>query len=274
MLERIIPSSGEKIPVIGMGTWQSLNISGAGALQNAARVVEAWAGAGGRLIDSSPMYGKAEEVIGRITEGQPFADTLFYATKVWTTGAEEGIAQMEDSFRKMKRQKIDLLQIHNLVDWKTHLPQLRRWKEEGRIRYIGITHYTDASHEELRRIIEQEPLDFVQFNYSLLNRHAEQFLLPATQDKGVATLINRPFGEGRLLQLLAGKKLPEWVTAQGIQSWPDCILRYIVAHPAVTCVIPATSVPEHALNNAQAGKGYIPDEAFCKRLVTYIKEVL
>lgn len=274
MLERIIPSGGEKIPVIGMGTWQSLNVSGAAALQQAEQVVAAWAGAGGRLIDSSPMYGKAEEVIGEITAGKSYADSLFYATKVWTTGGREGIAQMENSFRKMKRKTIDLMQIHNLVDWKTHLPQLRQWKTEGRIRYIGITHYTDSSHEELQRIIEKEKPDFVQFNYSLLNRDAEKRLLPAAQHNGVATLINRPFGEGSMLRLLAGKKLPDWVTAQGIQGWADAILRYIIAHPAVTCVIPATSIPEHALANTRAGKGIVPDEDFCKRLVAYVKEIL
>lgn len=274
MLERIIPSGGEKIPVIGMGTWQSLNVSGAAALQQAEQVVAAWAEAGGRLIDSSPMYGKAEEVIGEVTEGRPWADALFYATKVWTTGGREGIAQMENSFRKMKRKTIDLMQIHNLVDWKTHLPQLRQWKAEGRIRYIGITHYTDSSHEELQRIIEKEKPDFVQFNYSLLNRDAEKRLLPAAQHNGVATLINRPFGEGSMLRLLAGKTLPDWVAAQGIQSWADAILRYIIAHPAVTCVIPATSRPEHALANTRAGEGAVPDAVFCKRLVTYVKEIL
>lgn len=273
MLERIIPSSGEKVPITGMGTWQSFNVISQTDKQQAADALAALGAQGGRFIDSSPMYGRAEEVIGDITAVSPLKDAFFYATKVWTTGLQQGIQQMEQSFEKMKRQTIDLMQIHNLVDWKTHLPQLRKMKEAGRIRYIGITHYTNNSHQDLARIIRSEPVDFLQCNYSLFNRQAEDFLLKTAADHGVAVLANRPFGEGGFLQHLQGVQLPAWAAELGVHSWAGFILKYIIAHPAITVVIPATRSSIHAADNAAAGNGLIPDETFRKKMIDYIKSL-
>jgi diketogulonate reductase-like aldo/keto reductase len=221
---------------------------------------------GGTLIDSSPMYGNAEEVTGALTKASGIANKFFYATKVWIEGKKAGIKQMEDSFRKMQRPVMDLMQIHNLVDWKTHLETLRAWKDEGKVRYIGITHYTDAMHGELEKIISSVPLDFVQFNYSVMARAAEKRLLPAAAHHGVATLINRPFGEGALFRSVKGKALPEWVKEYDIHSWSQFFLKYIISHPAVTCVIPATGKPEHAKDNLLAGQGRMPDEEARKKM--------
>ena len=230
-------------------------------------VLEAMHKNGATLIDSSPMYGQAEEAVGKLTQATGYADKFFYATKVWTQGKKEGIKQMEDSFKKMQRSVIDLMQIHNLVDWEKHLETLKQWKAEGRIKYIGITHYTDAMHGELEKIISTVPMDFVQFNYSIVARAAEKRLLPAAAQHGVATLINRPLGEGALMQKVQGKALPSWVKDYGINSWGQFFLKYIVSHPAVTCIIPATSKPEHAQDNMQAGMGEMPDEAARKKMI-------
>ncbi|WP_076380203.1 aldo/keto reductase [Filimonas lacunae] len=274
MLERTIPSSGEKIPVIGLGTWQTFDVSGQAELENCTKVLHAWDVHGGRLIDSSPMYGKAEAAIGTVTSNAPLRDNYFYATKVWTTGLQQGIQQMQQSFDRMGRKTVDLMQIHNLVDWKAHLPQLRKMKEEGTIRYIGITHYRDSSHKELANILNSEhDIDFVQFNYSLFNRHAEEYLLQTAMHNQVATLINRPFGEGSMLQTVQNKTLPPWAIEQDITTWPGFILKYIISHPAVTCVIPATNKSQHAASNALAGSDFIPNEAFRKKMVDYIKGI-
>jgi diketogulonate reductase-like aldo/keto reductase len=199
------------------------------------------------------MYNLSEKVIGNLTADMPEKDDFFYATKVWIKGREEGIQQMEASMKKMGRQTMDLMQIHNLVDWKTHLKTLRAWKDEGKIRYIGITHYTDDHHEELEKVMRAEPIDFVQFNYSIVNRNAEDRLLPVAAELGVATLINRPFGEGKLFSTVRGEPLPEWAIENGIATWSQYFLKYIISHPAVTCVIPATANPEHELANIKAG---------------------
>jgi diketogulonate reductase-like aldo/keto reductase len=272
MITRTIPLSGESLPVIGLGTWQTFDVARDRyrALQQVLTLMHT---AGARLIDSSPMYGRSEQVIGDTSSAIPIANDLFYATKVWTTGLEEGTRQMKASMQKMQRQTMDLMQIHNLTDWKTHLPQLRRWKEEGIIRYIGITHYTDASHEELEKILRTEKLDFVQFNYSIAARNAEKRLLDAAAAKGVATLINRPFGEGKLFIAIKGKPLPPWAKEMGIDSWAAFFLKYIIAHPAVTCVIPATGDPAHLLDNLKAGEGALPDEETRKRMIDYLERL-
>jgi diketogulonate reductase-like aldo/keto reductase len=192
---------------------------------------------------------------------------------VWTRGKNEGIQQMESSFKKMKRSVIDLMQIHNLVDWKTHLATLQKWKEEGKVRYIGITHYMDYVHRELADIIRSEKIDFVQFNYSIANRHAEEFLLQTAADNGVAALINRPFGEGNLFNMVKDKKLPEWAAEYKIETWSQFFLKFIVSHPSVTCVIPATSNPTHAEDNMKAGLDPLPDEATRKKMVAFMKEI-
>lgn len=259
MLQRPVPSSGELLPVIGIGTWKCFDVPDNRSYPELSSVLKTMHEAGGSMIDTSPMYGMAEKVIGEITEKMNERDAFFYATKVWTTGRSEGIAQMESSFRKMKREQVALMQIHNLTDWKTHLPVLRDWKAAGKIKYIGITHYTDAMHEALEQVLRDEKnIDFVQFNYSVDARHAEQRLLPAAADLGVATIINRPFGEGKLFQKVSGKPLPAWATEAGITGWSNFFLKFIISHPAVTCVIPATSNVLHAHDNFNAGP-YLPD---------------
>jgi diketogulonate reductase-like aldo/keto reductase len=270
MITRIIPSSGELLPVIGLGTWQTFDV-GSEKYPALEKVLSTMHDAGASLIDSSPMYGKSEKVVGDITASMPIADDFFYATKVWTTGLQEGIRQMETSMRLMQRKKMDLIQIHNLTDWKTHLPQLRRMKEAGTIRYTGITHYTDDSHDALEKIILSEPIDFVQFNYSITARHAEKRLLDAAASKGVATLINRPLGVGELFNKVKGKSLPSWANEMDIDSWPVFFLKYIIAHPAVSAVIPATGNSVHAAENLKAGEGYLPDDATRKKMIAYLE---
>lgn len=269
MLTRTIPSTGEALPVIGLGTWQTFDVDSSRypALGEVLQTVHT---AGGRLIDSSPMYGRAEEAVGRLT-GKANGDDFFYATKVWTQGSEAGKEQIRTSCRLMKREVMDLLQIHNLVDWQTHLPWLRRLKDEGKLRYIGITHYQDSSHEALAAVIKKEPLDFVQFNYSVLSRHAEKSLLPLCADKGIATLINRPFGEGSLFQKVGGKPLPAWAAEYGIANWSAYFLKFILANPAVTCVIPATGNVQHAAQNAGAAAGPLPDAAALQKMAAYVE---
>jgi diketogulonate reductase-like aldo/keto reductase len=227
---------------------------------------------GGKVVDSSPMYGKSEEIVGLLTSNAS-GGHFFYATKVWTQGKEEGIHQMESSFHKFKRSVIDLIQIHNLVDWKTHLNALRKWKEEGRIRYIGITHYTDSMHDDLVKIIKTEQIDFVQFNYSVAHRNAEKNLLPTAAEYGVATLINRPFGEGNLFNQVKGKTLPSWAKEYDIESWSQFFLKFIISHPDVTCVIPATSNPLHAADNMKAGLEPLPDNAARMKMVAFLKSL-
>ena len=273
MKTRIIPSSGEELPVIGLGTWQTFDFANHQLnplLENVLRKLQT---AGGKLIDSSPMYGRSEQVIGKIVSHIDIPTDFFYATKVWTNGLQEGIRQMENSMRKMRRTTMDLMQIHNLTDWKTHLPVLQDWKEQGKIRYIGITHYTDSSHEALEKILSTEKIDFVQFNYSIDSRHAEKRLLDAASDLGVATLINRPFGEGSLFKKVEGKVLPPWALELNIENWSAFFLKYIIAHPAVTCVIPATANPQHAAENLKSGTGYLPDMIVRKKMTDYLNKL-
>lgn len=272
MIERIIPSSGKPLPVIGLGTWQTFDVSGPQNYPDLTKVLTEMNSHGSKLIDSSPMYGNSEKVIGDLTSEMNTKDDFFYATKVWTSGRDNGIRQMEDSMKKMKRKTMDLMQIHNLTDWKTHLPVLRKWKEAGKIKYIGITHYTDSMHEELERIITQEKIDFVQFNYSIDARHAEKRLLDSAEANGVATLINRPFGEGRLFNKIKGKEIPAFAKDFGIENWSAYFLKFIISHPAVTCVIPATSNPKHAKDNFEAGEGELPDAATRNKMAEYLSE--
>jgi diketogulonate reductase-like aldo/keto reductase len=272
MIIRTIPSSGETLPVIGLGTWQTFDVA-PDNYPGLEQVLTIMHGAGATLIDSSPMYGRSEQVIGDISSSMAGRNDLFYATKVWTTGLEEGIGQMRASMQKMQRQTMDLMQIHNLTDRKTHLPQLRRWKEEGVIRYIGITHYTDASHEELEKILTTEKLDFVQFNYSISARNAEKRLLDVAAAMGVATLINRPFGEGKLFASIKDKALPPWAKEKAIDSWAVFFLKYIIAHPAVTCVIPATGNPAHMADNLKAVDGELPNKEMKKKMVDYLQSL-
>jgi diketogulonate reductase-like aldo/keto reductase len=269
MIKRIIPSTAEELPVIGLGTWQTFDVDSS-KYPTLKKVLQLMHQHGGAVIDSSPMYGRSEKVIGDITSEMPEQNNFFYATKVWIEGREAGIEQLESSMQKMQRNVLDLIQIHNLVDWKTHLKTLRQWKDEGKVRYIGITHYTDSMHEALEKIIDAEPIDFVQFNYSITARNAEKRLLPIAKEKGVATLINRPLGEGKLFNYVKEKPLPAWAMEYGIETWSQYFLKFIVANNAVTCIIPGTSNPYHIADNMKAGEGDIPDQMTQQKMADYL----
>lgn len=271
---RILASADEMLPVVGLGTWIQFDVGKAEEDRQPLReVLKKMAELGGKVIDSSPMYGNSEEVVGDLAAATGLADKFFYATKVWTNGEQEGIKQMQASLRKMRRTSIDLMQIHNLMDWQTHLKTLKKWKEDGKIRYIGITHYTVASHEQLEKIVKTEKPDFVQFNYSLRVRNAENSLLKAAQDNGVSVLINEPFEKGSLFSTVKGKDLPAWAADYDIKSWAQFFLKFILSNAAVTCVIPGTSNPEHLADNMGAGYGKLPDEAGRKKMVEFIEKL-
>ncbi len=270
---RAIPASGQKIPVIGLGTARTFNVDvgDADAMAPLEGVMRAFYDGGGRLIDSSPMYGTAETVVGRLAERLDIADELFMATKVWTRGRDDGIEQMAASRERMGGGRLDLIQVHNLVDLRTHLETLKRWRDEGRVRYIGVTHYTTSHHDDLARIVEREPIDFVQFNYNVATRNAENRLLPACADNGVATLINEPFETGALFGRVEGRSVPQWAREElGINSWAQLFLKFIVGHPAVTCAIPATSDPDHAADNIAAARGPLPTPEQRERLAAAV----
>jgi len=269
MATRKIPSAtnNESVPVIGMGTWNTFDVSGSSSerapLQ---KVLEVFYAAGARLIDSSPMYANAEGVTGDLVQKLGKQASTFYATKVWTGGRDKGVAQIEHSLRAMKTPRLDLLQIHNLLDWRTHAETLRQLKSDGKIRYSGVTHYTVGAHSEIEAVLRTERFDFAQFNYSIGTRAAEQRLLPYCQDHGIGVLINRPFEEGGLFTRVGNRKLPGYAKEIGCTSWAQVFLKYIVSHPAVTCVIPATSRAEHMQDNLQAGFGPMPDAAMRERM--------
>ncbi|MDB5248064.1 MAG: aldo/keto reductase [Segetibacter sp.] len=274
MLQRIIPASGERLPVVGLGSWLQFDVGTASAEREPLKeVLRKMNEHGGRLIDSSPMYGKAEQVIGDLATETGLANKFFYATKVWTTGKQSGISQMESSLNKMKRTSIDLIQVHNLTDWQTHLNTLKDWKQQGKVRYTGITHYTVSAHQQLQQIVQSKAVDFVQFNYSIRVRNAEKSLLPAAKDNGVAVIINEPFESGSLFNAVKGKALPTWAAEDGINSWAQFFLKYILSHPAVNCVIPGTSNPVHVVDNMQAGYGRLPGEKTRKKMVEYIESL-
>lgn len=261
ILKRTIPSSGEQLPIVGLGTWQTFDVSESEDEREPLKeVLKTLISKGGRVVDSSPMYGRSEEVVGDLSTALQLNDKLFIATKVWTNGKENGIRQMNESFRLLQREKIDLMQIHNLTDWQTHINTLRDWKEQGKIKYIGLTHYLDSVHDKLASIIEKEKVDFIQVNYNILDRNAEKKLLPFAREKNVAVLINRPFEEGSLFQKVKGKQLPEWAKEFDCQSWGQFFLKYILSNPAVTCVIPGTSKPHHMLDNIGAAFGKLPTQ--------------
>ena len=269
-----IPRTGEDLPVIGLGTWQTFDVG----LNRPAReplkaVLRDFARAGGSVIDSSPMYGNSETVAGDLAAELGVHKQLFLATKVWTSGREAGVRQMEESFRRLRAQRMDLMQVHNLVDYRTHLDTLRRWKAEGKVRYIGVTHYTASAYTELERVIASEELDFVQLNYSLVEREAEKRLLPFAAEKQLAVLVNRPFAEGRLFNRARGKSLPAWATDIGCASWAQFFLKFIISHPAVTCAIPATSKLDHLADNMRAGLEPIPDAKDRDRMARYFAEL-
>ena len=271
MNQRKIPSSGEMLPVVGCGTWRTFDVGGKPADRAPlAEVLKVMFDSGGSMIDSSPMYGAAEGVVGDLLAAAGTRDKAFIATKVWTSGRDNGIAQMKKSMALLKTDRLDLMQIHNLVDWRVHLPTLLAWKTEGRIRYLGVTHYTQSAHEELEAVLRAEKWDFVQINYALDDRAVERRLLPAAAERGTAVIVNQPFGGGGLLRKLSGRKLPAWAAEIGCTSWAQILLKFVLANPAVTCVIPGTGKPEHMKDNVQAGLGAYPDAALLKRMVAEV----
>ena len=273
--KRPIPSSGERIPILGMGTWLTFDVADyPGLVAQRAQVLQAFVEQGGGMIDSSPMYGSSEQAVGACLRLLEDHGELFTATKVWTPTRWLGIQQMETSMALWGVTGFDLMQIHNMLDWETHLETLKAWKEEGRIRYIGITTSHGRRHDALEAALRKETFDFVQFTYNVLDREAESRLLPLAADKGVAVIVNRPFRRGGLFDRLAGKPLPVWAGEIGCTSWAQFFLRFILSHPAVTCAIPATTRVDHMRENLQAAMGEQPDRVQRRRMVDYVEKLL
>ena len=274
LLKRVIPKSGERLPVIGLGTYIVLDVApNAPELAELKEVLTTFVAGGATLVDSSPMYGRAEAVTGDLAAATGLRDSLFLATKVWTSGREAGIRQMQDSLRLMRTRRIDLMQVHNLLDLATHLKTLREWKEAGAIRYLGITHYHSGAYRDLEKLLKTRDYDFVQFNYSMAEREAEQRLLAVAAESGTAVIINRPFAQGELFPKVKGRELPAWAADFDCDSWAQFFLKYIIAHPAVTCAIPGTGKVRHMTDNLKAGMGRLQDERTRKRMVELIQSL-
>jgi diketogulonate reductase-like aldo/keto reductase len=274
MLTRPIPQSSEPLPVVGIGTWQTFDVGeDRAALDQRKEVLRILFETGGKVIDSSPMYGRAEAVVGSLLAEMNARGQAFLATRVWTTGQSAGVQQMESSLAKLQAPSIDLMQVHNLIDWRAHLRTLRAWKEQKKVRYIGLTHYTVPALDELAAIIRAERVDFLQFAYSINVREAETRLLPLCAERGAAVIVNQPFDSGALFSQARGKALPPWAAEIGCASWSQFFLKFILGHPAVTCVIPGTARPEHARDNLAAGLGRLPDATERKRMVEYWESV-
>jgi diketogulonate reductase-like aldo/keto reductase len=262
------------LPAIGLGTWQTFDVGNDPEGRAACReTIRLFVESGGRVIDSSPMYGSSETVVGDLAEELGVRSSLFMATKVWTSGKKSGIEQMETSAARLRTKQIDLMQVHNLVDLQTHLKTLRQWKDEGRIRYLGFTHYTVGAHRELAELIKKESPDFVQFNYSIATRDAERELLPIADANNTAVLVNRPFEGAALFQTVRGKSLPTWAAEIDCESWAQFFLKYILSHPAVTCAIPATRNPKHLADNMKGGAGRLPDEKTRQKMAAYFGDL-
>jgi diketogulonate reductase-like aldo/keto reductase len=270
MVTRKIPASGEEVPVIGMGSSDTFDV-GDDAMKRAGLqgVLRGLVEASGRVIDTSPMYGSAESVLGDLIDDLHLGQKLWLATKVWTRGREAGARQIEESFARLRAKRLDLLQIHNLLDWREHVPTLRALQADGRVRYSGITHYRADAHAELERVLGEEKFDWLQVNYSLAEREAEDRLLPFCRDRGIAVMANRPFADGALFARVRGRPLPVWAEEIGCRSWGQFFLRFVISHPAVTCVIPATSKPQHMIDNVAAGQAPLPDARQRRRMAEY-----
>ena len=272
LIKRSIPRSGEQLPVLGLGTYIVLDVPpGASELAELKEVLKTFTAGGARLIDSSPMYGRAEAVVGELVAATNLRESVFLATKVWTSGRDAGVRQMQDSLRLMRTQRIDLMQVHNLLDLATHTKTLNEWKAAGTLRYVGITHYHAGAYRELEKLLKTREYDFVQFNYSLAEREAEQRLLAVAAETGTAVIINRPFAQGELFGKVKGRDVPAWAAQFDCDSWAQFFLKYIIAHPAVTCVIPGTGKVRHMTDNLKAGAGRLPDERTRKRMVELIQ---
>ena len=266
MIHRSIPRTGESLPVVGLGTWQTFDVSRP-AYDARGKVLRRFVELGGRLVDSSPMYGEAETVVGDLASELHLQQQLFVATKVWTSGQRAGIQQMQDSLRKLRVARIDLMQVHNLLDVEAHLETLADWKAQGRVRYVGVTHYTVESHAQLEPFLRRGDIDFVQFNYSLAVRHAEERLLPLAAESGVATLINRPFENGDMFRVADSKPLPAVAADLHCRTWAQLFVKYVVSHPAVTCIIPATTNVQHLEDNINAAREPLPDPRMREAIV-------
>jgi len=274
IIQKPIPKSGESLPVIGLGTWQTFDVgAGQSARDLLKEVLREFVRMGGSVIDSSPMYGKSESVTGDLAAELGVQKDLFLATKVWASGRDAGIRQMDESFRRLRTQRMDLMQVHNLVDYRIHLSTLRRWKEQGKVRYIGVTHYTASAYDELARVLAAEDLDFVQLNYSITEREAERRLLSLAAEKRLAVLANRPLAAGELFRRVRGKSLPPWSKEIGCASWAQFFLKFAISHPAVNCAIPATSKVEHLVDNMQAAFEPLPDAKARDRMARYFAEL-
>ena len=273
-LQRPIPKTGETIPAVGLGTWQAFDVAGNAAETAQAReALKALVDLGGRVIDSSPMYGSAESVSGQLADELRVKARLFVATKVWTSGKQAGIRQMEDSMRKLRVERLDLMQVHNLVDAGTHLATLRDWKSAGRVRYLGVTHYHAGAHADLEKIIRPGDIDFVQVNYSLAEPEADRRLLAVAADSRTAVIVNRPFAEGAMFRRVKDKPVPDWAKEIGCASWAQVFLKWILGHPSVTCAIPGTRNPKHVADNLAAASGPLPDEAMRRRMSVYFESL-
>jgi diketogulonate reductase-like aldo/keto reductase len=271
-ITKAIPSTGELIPVVGLGTWITFNVGDDPELrEECAGVMKAFFDAGGRMIDSSPMYGSSQAVIGYGLRRLPSQKHLFSADKVWTSSASGGPEQIEESRKHWRVMQFDLLQIHNLLGWEEHLPMLFDMKKDGRVRYVGITTSEGRRHDEIERIMAAQPLDFVQITYNILDREVESRILPLARERGIAVIANRPFREGALTRSLARERLPSWAGEIGARTWAQFILKFIVSHPAITCAIPATSQVPHVLENMAAATGRLPDQAMRRRMTSYVE---
>jgi len=272
MPTRVVPSTRQPLPAVGLGSWITFNVGRDGPLRaECTRVIQAFLDGGGRVIDSSPMYGSSQEVIGQALRTLNAAGQVFAADKVWTGDGAQGAAQAEASRRLWGVTRFALLQVHNLLNWQAHLPMLLRQKAEGHIAHVGITTSEGRRHAEFEQLMHSQPLDFVQFTYNPLDREAEQRLLPLAADRGIAVLINRPFQQGALTRRLERHPLPPWATEAGAASWAQLVLKFILAHPAVTCVIPATSQVAHVRENLAAARGPLPDAALRKRIAEHLQ---
>lgn len=274
IMRKPIPKTGEALPAVGLGTWQTFDVGATRSVREPLKeVLREFVSLGGSVVDSSPMYGKSESVTGDLAAELGVQKQIFLATKVWTNGRDAGIRQMEESFKRLRTQRMDLMQVHNLVDYRTHLATLRSWKEQGKVRYIGVTHYTASAYADLARVLAGEELDFVQLNYSVFEREAETRLLPLAAEKQLAVLVNRPFAAGGLFNRIRGKQLPSWSKEVGCASWAQFFLKFVITHPAVTCAIPATSKVEHLVDNMQAARSPMPDAAARERMARYVAEL-
>jgi len=274
LIARTAPAARESLPAIGVGTWQTFDVGAQAAdRERLAAVLRALVESGGSVVDSSPMYGRAEGVVGDLVAASGLRPSLFLATKVWTRGAQAGSAQMQDSLRLLRSARVDLMQVHNLLDWRTHLVTMKDWQADGRIRHLGITHYHSGAYEELLTAMRTREFAFVQVNYSMAEREAERKLLPLAAELGMGVIVNRPFSQGELFPRVKGKPLPAWAAELDCTSWAQFFLKWILGHPAVTCAIPGTGRLAHLEDNLGAARGRLPDAQQRNRMLEHLQKL-